>query len=88
MHNVHCQLTCSHGRCHTLSENHIKYGGFVFEHRRSAPERHVLGTEHFTEGIWMKLYRHGWKHASSKMFFGYLFAEHEKGVKFYMTVGS
>jgi hypothetical protein len=30
----------------------------------------------------MKIYRHEWNHAPTKMFFGYLFAEHEKGVQF------
>jgi hypothetical protein len=30
----------------------------------------------------MKLYRHEWSHAPIKMFFGNLFAEHERGVQF------
>jgi hypothetical protein len=29
----------------------------------------------------VKLYGHKWNDATTKMFFGYLFAEHEKGVK-------
>jgi len=81
MHNIHCQLTCSHSRCTTLRENHIKYGGFVYEHRESAPGRYEPGTAYLTGGIWMKLYVHEWNRAPKKMFFGYLFGEHEKGVK-------
>lgn len=88
MHNVHHQLACSHNRCTTLRQNRIKNGDFVYVYREPVWGRNEPGTECTTGDVWLELYGHEWIHVPTKMFFNYLFDEHEKGVKFLLTVGS